>query len=249
MGRFKGIHRAHSAKPRDSIQELQSIGIGQRPIFMGWLNRLLKPYLGRTVLHLNAGQGGLAAHLSAQRQYTACTDADYQRRHEKAQKTADTAVDPNATATAIGSDDTIAYDTVLWPCSMRQLSGGSKGLQEAAKLLAPYGRVLVLLFPDASDSANFTTAAAITHEQGQLDSMAQVARLQLRQCVYLNRLGPSRLLAALRSLQVGKNRSWYHNVLDRIQFRGAAPKGHAHNLGVHRLLVLVHQPHMSHLHL
>lgn len=244
MRNFGGMQ----ASGGDSIQDLRRIGIGQRPIFLMWLSRLLKPYLGRTVLHLNAGQGGLAALLSAQRDYTVYAESNDEKEQLRHIGTAKFTVKQGAFLATNQHLKEVRYDTILWPCSMRQILEQAERLHEATQLLAPYGRMLVLLFPEIDDVLGCRGEKEISHQETEFDSLIQSACLQLRQCVFLNRLGYHSLLASLRCWQLAKNCGWYQNMLDRIQFRGDLSHCDARSPAVHRLLVLVHQPQMIQFH-
>ncbi len=180
------------------------------PQYLSWLASLIRPYLGDSVLELNAGIGNLAGRLMARRLHYVAADHDALNLHALRNRFLRT---PNVTVARLHPDrpEDFArvsgrFDTVLCLNVLEYVEDPLATVKAAAALLAPGGR-LVTLAPQ-SPALYGSLDRAMSHRrrfrQGELWALCEGAGLRVEQTRHLNKAGTipwwfnSRILGAQR---------------------------------------------------
>lgn len=119
------------------------------PQYLSWITRIVRPYLGDTVLELEAGIGNLAGRLMARRQLYVAAESDDLYLHSLSNRFLRT---PNVSVVKLHPQQTVDYsqfdsqfDTVLCMNVLEYLEQPEAAVAASAGLLSEGGRLVVLV--------------------------------------------------------------------------------------------------------
>ncbi len=167
------------------------------PRYNAWQFEQIEPYLGRRVLEVGSGIGNMSAHIvAAGREVVVLTDTDAWYQAQLRQRFADrpevqvsslTLPDP----TAAGRFRPLALDTVIALNVVEHIEDDVGTLRSMAELLAPAGRVVVLVpaLPSIFGSLDEELGHYRRYTRASLAAAFQAAGLALERMFWFNRVG------------------------------------------------------------
>jgi SAM-dependent methyltransferase len=167
------------------------------PRYNAWQFEQIAPYVGQRVLEVGSGIGNMSAHIvAAGRDVVVLTDTDAWYQDQLRTRFADrpevqvgslTLPDPTAT----GRFRPLALDTVIALNVVEHIEDDVGTLRSMAELLAPAGRVVVLVpaLPSIFGSLDEELGHYRRYTRASLAAAFQAAGLALEQMFWFNRVG------------------------------------------------------------
>jgi glycosyltransferase involved in cell wall biosynthesis len=180
------------------------------PQYLSWMARLLRPYVGDTVLELGAGIGNLAGRLMGRRLLYVAAEKDPLHLHALRNRFLRT---PNVSVQPLDPDlpsefQTLAerFDTVLCLNVLEYADDPAATLAAIRRTLAPEGTVVVLVPQGRSlfGSLDRSMGHKRRFESTEAEALLNSAGFQLQKRIHLNKIGKppwwihSKLLGSVR---------------------------------------------------